>query len=466
MCNPFARKLKRARKDAHVTVEPMNRMTLPLDVFPMGADQGTDQEPSQEPNPKKEHTTQEQNSKRVLEGMDDGDLEIQDGDTTAQKAKKIFLRTVIRSLKYVLAHGVDIVELPYSFAVSIESDPQNTALIRKHIAAHCGVIVSALVTYNWYYMMFYKPSARPNVSMEYIHDHYPLVHLTMKYLLYATAIIDDSMMSSIPWWTHKFTALAPERMRPLLCYAVAVFVAMFMTHGFLSDTVRAMYSALENRVDDDLRSLHLTGMLYLGMIAPLVTTNPIHIAKTLIQWVTMGIPTFIIFILRLTLFSIPFISVSVFLKSAYVLFISFAAIPFSELNLLPTIDKMRSELFGKDAPLLPVEEDDPALPSPPLFEFWLFRAVTESTFRRFLRRAAAFSKFTLKYVFEITLLFSLMFACFDYGFNWNTKTGSLASQLATEGLTMVMVLALASWLYFTCKTEFTAVFDSSVHIRH
>jgi len=156
----------------------------------------------------------------------------------------------------------------------------------------------------------------------------------------------------------------------------------------------------------------------------------------------------------------------VFLKCTYVMFMSFAAIPFSELNLFPTIDKMRTDIFGKDDPPLPVEEDDPTLPAIPLFDFWLFRAVTESTFRRFLRRFTAFSKFTLKYVFEITLLFSLMYALVDYIFHWNTETGSLASQLATEGLTGVMILALASWLYFTCKSEFSTVFDASAHVNH
>jgi hypothetical protein len=245
--------------------------------------------------------------------------------SNAKEQLKAYARYFLSHLSHILDNVNPIADSlieKITNALNLKQKENSHDVIRRNVIQVFSVFISLFVTYNWFYLMYYKKD-RFHVTLSSIKNYSPLAHFFLKYNLVLMVSIDYILFDTIPYYLKTFFGLVP---------------AFYMIWGFVHIHLVPMLANMFDNLNKALRmekgdydNQLVSFMVVFGLASTVMWLPPFEMLERAYKYLTAGPFVLITYILRIVLLSIPFTWVGVIITCLYLIYVSFFAIIANEL---------------------------------------------------------------------------------------------------------------------------------------
>ena len=228
-------------------------------------------------------------------------------------------------------------------------------LVKKHFASFMSLLVSCFVVYNWFFVMYFTESNGERVktlelSLTKIKQDSPIFHFFFKYTLCVLSMMDKFVLDIVPSMVSKI--LVDRRIQ-----FITLFVSVYMI-------INNFGSIILNSVDSKIVVAVYVGIfvlyeLYCVLMDFLPDENGSIDISRLHKYMVFGSVTpllyLMLFFIRM-IWSIVTIGIASFINCAYILLMSFFAIPIYSSSFFSTFKKLNDFIWdSKETKSGPIE---------------------------------------------------------------------------------------------------------------
>jgi hypothetical protein len=257
----------------------------------------------------------------------------------------------------------------------------------------------------------------PNFSSDSIKNWSKLFHLAFKYNLSLMSALDNTIMRTIP-------PVAELTFKPEIIFTILLLtiISVMITYG---EGMMQAFSTYMNGKSDEHTGSYIGFMVLFGFASMFAPAGPIALMSRAYQYTTMGIPTLILFILRIV-WSSAITWLTGLCAVAYLVILSFFAIlMYSDKSLFQTIASINYYVFGGGKSAACVTDIKEATPDPndvkkdnPCNHLDEFGPCNRPTILgRILWAIQWLQTRGIRYIFEWILMIWLISAAVQYGTN-------------------------------------------------
>lgn len=237
-----------------------------------------------------------------------------------------FLNTISRTSSTIDNYGTQLsITLVKAFSWSEYTD-DDVSLVKEHLTAFLNLIITCFIVYNWYFAMFFTDTNGERIktlelSLTTIKEKSPIFHFFFKYTLCVLSMIDNFALHLLPTTVSQY--VSDRRIQFILLF-ITIF-AITNNFGF----------TILNSVDSTLTiglyvCVFVLYELYCVLLDFLPDENGSIDITRLQKYMMFGSVTplmyLMLFFVRM-IWSITLIAVTSFINCAYIVIMSFFAIP-------------------------------------------------------------------------------------------------------------------------------------------
>ena len=309
-------------------------------------------------------------------------------------------------------------------AFSKSKQDSDVNIVQSQLKTMLALSVSFVIIYNWYFVMFYREYGErvqmPNFSSDSIKNWSKLFHLAFKYNLSTMSALDNTIMRTIP-------PVAERMFKPEIIFTILLLtiVGVILTKG--EYMMLAFSTYLSGKADENTGSYIGFSVLF-GFASMFAPAGPIALMSRAYQYATMGIPTALLFILRIVGSSAITWLTGLFAVAYLIILSFFSILLYSQKGPFQTIADINHYVFagGKTASCItdiqnatPDPNDDKlsaAAKDGPCNHLDDFGPCNRPTLLKLIMRAAKWVQTRgIRYIFEWVLMIWLIAAAVQYG---------------------------------------------------
>lgn len=404
---------------------PVNRTELPLDTIPDIQIQKEDKTSVEEP--------------PTIEGFNKDD------------AKDLF-ENIFKSIGAPVQNIADSINNTTSWMASwFSSDDLEQQVVERNIKLVLTLIISIYVTYNWYFLIFYKEAGqritRTNLRMQHIADNYPHIFLPLKYNLVSLSSLDWLLCDFLPGMVDKVFLFLPH-LKNAVSFVFLYGIVSWAIYHYGELTIQRLVNAAQLKTDAS-SGLIIAFMFAYGAWSMVSIEDPVTMAQRAIQYMQAPILTLMVYLIRVLLFSIPFVFISTLTVCFYLIFMSLFAIPYYGSPNIMRYIKQIHKYVSQDLDPNPVcGTCHPSL-------FWMAFKV--------LVKGPVF--FILKYYFQIVLVLTLLYSITDYAINLNEGSTTQWLMITMSMMIILAVVGTEVYTYLVNKQKADALEKAMIHAQ-
>ena len=301
-------------------------------------------------------------------------------------------------------------------------------LVKKHFASFMSLLVSCFVVYNWFFVMYFTEKNGERVktlelSLTKIKQDSPIFHFFFKYTLCVLSMMDKFVLDIVPSLVSN--VLVDRRIQ-----FITLFVSVYMIINNLGSTIL-------NSVDSKIVVSVYVGIfvlyeLYCVLMDFLPDENGSIDISRLHKYMVFGSVTpllyLMLFFVRM-IWSIVTIGIASFINCAYILLMSFFAIPIYSSSFFSTFKKLNDFIWeSKESKSGPIE-------------------LCTNILYRFL--------------YEFSFILILLFGIFDYSLNMS-KASQMPTIINCICYAIIFLFAFIAYQRYLLNGSLSAYIDPSV----